>query len=94
MLLKKTTAGINAVNKNGQTALHASACVQHVECAKVLLRYNCDVNTQVSNFGFFVPETFLLLPLKAVYRRTERISQVKAETTVDLQLHELKHESQ
>ena len=39
---------INAVNKNGCTALHVAVNKQHINCVKVLLKYKCEVNIQDS----------------------------------------------
>jgi len=47
LLLKKSTSGMNAVNKAGRTCLHVAVCKQHADCARVLLKYRCDVNVQV-----------------------------------------------
>jgi E3 ubiquitin-protein ligase mind-bomb len=46
LLLKKSTAAMNAVNSNSRTSLHIAVCKEHVECVRVLLAYRCDVNTQ------------------------------------------------
>ena len=48
LLLKKSTSGMNAVNKAGRTCLHVAVCKQHADCVRVLLKYRCDVNIQVS----------------------------------------------
>ena len=48
LLLKKSTSGMNAVNKAGRTSLHVAACKQHADCVRVLLKYRCDVNIQVT----------------------------------------------
>jgi len=47
LLLKKSTTGMNVVNKDGRTSLHVAVCKQHVDCVRVLLNYHCDVNLQV-----------------------------------------------
>ena len=47
LLLKKSTSGMNAVNKAGRTSLHVAVCKQHADCVRVLLKYRCDVNLQV-----------------------------------------------
>jgi len=47
LLLKKSTTGMNVVNKNKRTSLHVAVCKQHADCVRVLLNYHCDVNLQV-----------------------------------------------
>ena len=47
LLLKKSTSGMNTVNKAGRTSLHVAVCKQHPDCVRVLLKYRCDVNVQV-----------------------------------------------
>jgi len=63
LLLKKSTSGMNVVNKAGRTCLHVAVCKQHVRCVRVLLKYHCDVNVQVichlcisviPSFSFFI----------------------------------------
>lgn len=46
-LLKKT-AHIDATNKGRCSALHVAVNKQHVQCVKVLLKHNCNVNIQDS----------------------------------------------
>jgi len=52
LLLKKSTTGMNVVNKNKRTSLHVAVCKQHVDCVRVLLNYHCDVNLQVRRILF------------------------------------------
>ena len=47
LLLKKSTSGMNAVNKTGRTSLHVAVCKQNADCVRLLLKYRCDVNVQV-----------------------------------------------
>lgn len=47
MLLRKG-AQINSLNNGGCSSLHVAVNKQHLECAKILLRYKCNVNIQVS----------------------------------------------
>ena len=49
LMLKKSTAGMNAVNKAGRTSLHVAVCKQHAGVVRVLLSYRCDVNVQVAH---------------------------------------------
>lgn len=45
-ILLDNGANINAVNKGGCSALHVAVNKQHLDCVKVLLNYQCDVNIQ------------------------------------------------
>lgn len=47
-LLLSRGAAINAVNNGKCSALHVAVNKQHVQCVRILLRYNCDVNLQDS----------------------------------------------
>lgn len=47
VLLRKG-ANIDVVNKGRCSALHVAVNKQHPSCVKLLLKYNCDVNVQVS----------------------------------------------
>lgn len=47
-LLLRKGASINVVNKARCSALHVAVNKQHAACVKVLVKYNCDVNVQVS----------------------------------------------
>jgi len=47
LLLKKSTSGMNAVNRAKRTCLHVAVCKQNADCVRVLLKYRCDVNVQV-----------------------------------------------
>lgn len=47
-LLLRKGASINVVNKARCSALHVAVNKQHAACVKVLIKYNCDVNVQVS----------------------------------------------
>ena len=48
LLLKKSTSGMNVVNKARHTSLHVAVCKQFADCVRVLLKYRCDVNVQVT----------------------------------------------
>lgn len=45
-ILLQNGANINAVNKGGCSTLHVAVNKQHLDCVKVLLDHNCDVNIQ------------------------------------------------
>lgn len=47
-LLLRKGASINVVNKARCSALHVAVNKQHAACVKVLVKYGCDVNVQVS----------------------------------------------
>ena len=47
-LLLRKKAEINSLNNGGCSSLHVAVNKQHFECAKILLRYKCNVNIQVS----------------------------------------------
>ena len=52
-LLIQNNANINSVNNNGCSALHVAVNKLHITCVKVLLKYKCDCNIQVSNSLIF-----------------------------------------
>jgi len=68
LLLKKSTSGMNAVNKAGRTSLHVAVVKQHPDCVRVLLKYRCDVNVQVTQTD---PEGMPASFLSEVYYRVK-----------------------
>jgi len=50
ILLAKSTSAINCANKNGRTALHVAVYKQYAQCVQILLKYNCNVNSQVTSY--------------------------------------------
>lgn len=49
-LLLSNDANINSVNDGGCSTLHVAVNKQHLDCVRVLLEHNCDVNIQ-DKFG-------------------------------------------
>ena len=47
-LLLENGAPINVTNKNGSSPLHVAVNKFHLECVRVLLAFNCDLNAQDS----------------------------------------------
>ena len=47
-LLIKNSSNINVQNKNGCTPFHVAVNKLHVNCVRILLKYDCNVNSQDS----------------------------------------------
>ena len=47
-ILMRKGANVDIINKGRCSTLHVSVNKQHLACVKLLLKYNCDVNIQVS----------------------------------------------
>jgi len=62
LMLKKSTSGMNVVNKTGRTSLHVSVGKQHADCVRMLLKYHCDVNVQVKTWSSFNQRPNKMLP--------------------------------
>ena len=45
-ILLDNSANVNAINDGGCSTLHVAVNKQHLDCVKVLLNYNCNVNIQ------------------------------------------------